>query len=721
MSPLDHQAISDAQGAQEFQSFTMSATADVIAAILSKLADQEVKIDDLVIMSGRQKVWDGPDEDFPRDDTFNDVAGRLQEALMDPESKASFRVYLQYPDGERVEIFRQTAGKIVKDDYNLANDLRAAYALDAVEQFTPERGAQDFVIGYDEAQAMANAQGFQLPEQPSAGGEAQPQAEPLPESEPTDRSPAQTQAELLPDVWADPVTEPIVQSSQQTELSDRQTAQTQIEQLPDSITNPVEQASPQSESKTVDVPDLTYSQQRDLGALEDVNRQLAELDRRASESGMTYLTDPAQNPGYKSLMDRAEVLRVGLGDLAILADVPSHNSSSVIDVVATLVTESDISASSIQSEDLGIPKSQVNQVEQENDDFLASIPDSVFQTTSDEQVEQENDEFLAEIDRQVEEYHNDPSNFDYLGDPEASEDFSLHPETDAEYEEMSTIDDVQSTQQLETNTESSAIAVAGASAITEPPIYEQAFIEDIFDDYPLEVKVQNLLVGVAEVRGQLETLRNEMNIQLQSTAQMSEAIVQNVESPPIERWADKIGGVAETQATGWKEQLRNAVAVTVEFAQQIYESPVGQYVAEQAVAGADAAGQYIVDRAQKDIQTTKAFVADRLAGTMPESERLDAGIALLIEHKGNTEDDRGIAHHEGYTFLKSGEHHGVIRDSDGSAIYKSGNFTGQTTPEDKEYLAKFASVASAAAPLIEAANQQQSSPSRSSGGASAGA
>jgi hypothetical protein len=95
MSPLDHQAIPDAQGAQEFQSFTMSATADVIAAILSKLADQEVKIDDLVIMSGRQKVWDGTDEDFPRDDTFNDVAGRLQEALMDPESKASFRVYLQ--------------------------------------------------------------------------------------------------------------------------------------------------------------------------------------------------------------------------------------------------------------------------------------------------------------------------------------------------------------------------------------------------------------------------------------------------------------------------------------------------------------------------------------------------------------------------------------------------------------------------------------------------
>jgi hypothetical protein len=719
MSPLDHQAIPDAQGAQEFQSFTMSATADVIAAILSKLADQEVKIDDLVIFSGRQKVWDGTDEDFPRDDTFNDVAGRLQEALMDPESKASFRVYLQYPDGERVEIFRQTAGKIVKDDYNLANDLRAAYALDAVDQFTPERGEQDFVIGYDEAQAMAKAQGFQIPEQPSAGGDSQ-QSEPVTEPEPNpDRT--ETQTELLPDVWADPVTEPIVQSSQQTELSDRASAETQIEQLPDAIANPIEEASPQSESKSVDVPDLTYSQQRNLAALEDVNGQLVELDRRAAKSGMTYLTDPAQNPGYKSLMDRAELLREGLGDLAILANVPSLNSNSVIDVVATPMTEAEVSASSIQSEDLGIPKSQVNQLEQENDDLLASIPDSVFQTTSDEQVEQENDEFLAEIDRQVEEYHNDASNFDYLGDPEASEESTLYPETEAEYEETNTIDDVQSTQQLETNTESSAIAVAGVSAMTEPPIYEQAFIEDIFDDYPLEVKVQNLLVGVADVRGQLETLRNDMNFQLQSTAQLSDSIVQNVESPPIERWADKIGGVAETQATGWKEQLRNAVAVTVEFAQQIYESPVGQYVVEQTIAGLDAAGQYIGDKAERDIQTTKAFVADRLAGTMPESERLDAGIALLIEHKGSTEDDRGIAHHEGYTFLKSGAEHGVIRDSDGAAIYKSGNFTGQTSSEDKEYLTKFSSVAAAAAPLIEAAHQQQSAPSRSSGGASAGA
>jgi hypothetical protein len=223
---------------------------------------------------------------------------------------------------------------------------------------------------------------------------------------------------------------------------------------------------------------------------------------------------------------------------------------------------------------------------------------------------------------------------------------------------------------------------------------------------------------VFDVRSQLETLRNDMNFQLQSTAQLSDAISQNVDFPPIERWADKIGGVAQTQATNWKEQLRNAVAVTVEFAQQIYESPVGQYVAEQTVAGVDAVGGFVAEKVEKDIQTTRAFVADRLAGSMPESERLDAGIALLIEHKGSSEGDRGIAHHEGYTFLKSGAEHGVIRDSDGSAIYKSGNFTGQTTPEDKKYLAKFASVACAAAPLIEAS--QQSASSNSSGGASAG-
>jgi hypothetical protein len=731
MTALDHQAIPDAQGAQDFQAVTISATASVIAAILAKIAEQDVKIDDLVIFSGRNKVWDGPDPTFPRDDTFNDVAGRLQAALTDPESKASFRVYLQYPDGNRVEIFRQTAGRVVKDDYNLANDLRAAYALDAVEQFTPERGAQDFVIGYEEAQAMAQAQGFEIPGVPSAGDENS-QLEPTSaEGVTVDQDPW---LEETPSMVSGSVAPEQGQVREETGVAPSDALQTFDGQIIDAMVVP---------DSPLSYEDLTSPQQKNVAALNGVYGQIAELDRRAA-AGITYLTDPNKNPEYKALLDKAATLQAELGDLARFAEIAPVPESAATEkepvsdrsgftafsqIAASIpLAEETFEAAPEPVESFVVPNTEgesnvqpVSPVDLNETSILNAMSLGVINVTPVQVVQRDSaTELLEDIQPSLLPLEKTATT------PNKNEAFIMDGVRDVALD--------YGRDPFGRLTENAANLIT-AQELDRMPLYEDAYIPEVksLEEYAGQTidvqptpEIQPFLQEVAALSTQINDLRGEMNVQLQSSVAASDAILSNVDGEPsLGRWADRIGGVSETKASNWTERLRNAAAVAVEFVQQAYESPVGQYIAEQSVAGADLVGEVIAEKAAADWKKTQDFASqnlDRLQGNAPNFAEIDNGVDSLIHYLGESEGDRGIASFEGYTFIKNGGEHGVVREADGSTVYKNGKYTDTAQKDDKEYLQRFGQVAKSAAPILEAMSKNTATPIRSSGsGAGAGA
>ncbi len=128
---MDTNATQAAREAQDSQMSALNGMAEfvrIIAELLAKLSGQDIKLDDLTLRSGTKKVWPSNDENF-------ELTAKLKDALVDPESKASFRVMLEYSDGSKVEIFRQTAGKVIVDEYGLAPALRAHFAAEAAAKF----------------------------------------------------------------------------------------------------------------------------------------------------------------------------------------------------------------------------------------------------------------------------------------------------------------------------------------------------------------------------------------------------------------------------------------------------------------------------------------------------------------------------------------------------------------------------------------------------------
>jgi hypothetical protein len=150
---MDTNATQAAREAQDSQMAALNGMAEfvrIIAELLAKLSGQDIKLDDLTLRSGTKKVWPSNDENI-------ELTAKLKDALVDPESKASFRVMLEYSDGSKVEIFRQTAGKVIMDEYGLAPALRAHFAAEAAAKFA-ETERPKIVIEADGLDNVATAQ-----------------------------------------------------------------------------------------------------------------------------------------------------------------------------------------------------------------------------------------------------------------------------------------------------------------------------------------------------------------------------------------------------------------------------------------------------------------------------------------------------------------------------------------------------------------------------------
>ncbi len=150
---MDTNANQAARESQDSQMAALNGMAEfvrIIAELLAKLSGQDIKLDDLTLRSGTKKVWPSNDENI-------ELTAKLKNALVDPESKASFRVMLEYSDGSKVEIFRQTAGKVIMDEYGLAPALRAHFAAEAAAKFA-EVEQPKIVIEADGLDNVATAQ-----------------------------------------------------------------------------------------------------------------------------------------------------------------------------------------------------------------------------------------------------------------------------------------------------------------------------------------------------------------------------------------------------------------------------------------------------------------------------------------------------------------------------------------------------------------------------------
>jgi hypothetical protein len=316
----DPAAEKDAQGAQDLQAASIVGFVKLLAQLISRLADKEVKMDDLVLMSGTKKV-------FPSDDPQYDLIAKLKDAVIDPSKKASFRVFLEYPDGKREEVCRQTAGKVVHDPLGLIPSLRAMMAQESINKFTqdntPKLVVETEPLAEEEKTTLQEVKTKLQPEPTTQRQTAPVQAQP--QTGNGQKSGVKTELEMLPDFTPTSVEEdqPIVDDAW-ADVSEADLAQTiEAQVIPEKASQEVfdaEMVEPTHlyEAENLDDADSFFDGEVDAIALEVLSPDLVALSYSVYEAAMAMqarerelsenLIDPLDDAEFLELKAHAENL-----------------------------------------------------------------------------------------------------------------------------------------------------------------------------------------------------------------------------------------------------------------------------------------------------------------------------------------------------------------------------------------------------------------------------
>jgi hypothetical protein len=394
---MDNNANQAAREAQDSQMAALNGMAEfvrVLAELLSKLSGQDIKLNDLTLKSGTKKVWPSSEENI-------ELTAKLKNALIDPESKASFRVMLEYADGSKVEIFRQTAGKVIMDEYGLAPALRAHFAVEDAAKFA-EVQRPKIVIEADGLADTANSAQSSAQKNESANVEPAafvPEAsniEPPKKNQPIKISDREAIANAIP-LTAAEHTSIVGEIQEKAKLNE--------------LANQNSDAAPIKEQST-QTPTPTISEYK------AASLWLADIKNSASKPGMEYLL---QAPWVMELEAKVTALQQQLGIVQPqvnqdpITDTPVAQAKTVAldDEITQLGKQiyadlggdvADLTPDAIEAKTqavsarLDIPISQA----QRNEAFVldaiaASIPDSLLQITSDELVNDVLDRDWADV------------------------------------------------------------------------------------------------------------------------------------------------------------------------------------------------------------------------------------------------------------------------------------------------------------------------------------
>jgi hypothetical protein len=774
----------DAQGAQDLQALSIAAFVQLLAKLISGLANQEVKMDDLILMSGKNKV-------FPSDEPQYDLIAKLKDAVIDPDKKASFRIFLEYPDGKREEVCRQTAGKVLHDPLGIIPSLRAMIDQDAISRFTRDNTPKIVVESdpLDEGEkTVLQQQKTKLQPEPTTQLQTAPvQAQPKTGS--GQKSGVKTELEMLPDFAPTSVEDdqPIVDDAW-ADLSEDDTAQTiEAQVVPDGTSQEVLEAEMVesqhfSDGEDLDDADHFFDGEVDAIALEVPSPDLVALSYSVYEAEMAMqareqeliedLIDPLDDTEYLDLKATAQTLE-NEWNLTyealegnnppqeaplISASVPvaeKSNAERLNDYIQMALRERQESGLVAQEQN---ERSLLDAVSTPNTEAqtvgLLAIADRIEQNTV----------TLADLDRSIKANGLNPLRDEgymallndttaLIGEWDAGYGKiqpQLNPSLTAAARPESNGDrlDAHIQDALNHKTTINLIGLIPSIAVLDEVqklvSYDGPTLEAVAVHQPDPVVAAPIVIapvdnlGVAQFQAEVTTLSSQIehmrevaNQRLGEIVLFAHDVRTEVIEPYVKDWATNTAAIVEQKAQTWGDRLRDAAT---QLKDVVVERAVTNWqITKDAVA--DAATQfkdYAQERAVQDPQVVKEFVTAKANEAWIDiqrnaigAEKVDKGIDTLLKYLPNAQltDLGGIAENDGYTFARMNDSTAVF-NGDGKPIYKDGLMTEHTTGKDRTYLANFPDVAQNAAQTIEAARATAISPtveSAQSAGAGRGA
>ncbi len=710
MATLDPSAQQDAQGAQEAQNAGMLAFVKLLAELLSGLSNRPVNLDDLTLMSGTRKV-------FPSDNPDLELTAKVQDAFTNPESKASIRIFLEYPDGRKEQIFRQVQGKIPPggDPLGLAPAMREMFAKQAADKFT-EQQRPKVIIEADSQTVMAD---ISNQEKKTVLGEKGVETENRKTVSETITVPKLEKFEAVKDVTgADSVemTE-IGQSSENKEqiLKEKlvqvekslldarkhlgspdfdpvetqqwvdyfeEKAQSLRSQL--GIAEPAAAAVAQEQNtqtvkdtaavETVQKPETGQSSSKEQmlkGQLEMVDEALDDANRRANTPGFEYLRG---QQWFKDLETKAQSLRAQLGTVE-----PASATVEAAQVQPTSQTGKP------QTVDLPISQAEHNEAVILGAIAMPAVASFVAQAEASPltlelpvqnpiTAEARNKQFVLDgVAASMTDESLSSKGLPYFSDLALDQPYYDSLQSQArEWRAELGIPEIDSLRELHSFTGQTidVASVKEEAGDSNSVIHAGA--------------IQPFLFEATELSTQVEALRSQVNQHLGDIALFTQTLGQSINEPQIQQWTQETVAAVEVHSQTLGDRLRNAAAGLLET------------VKDRAANDWKIVVDTVKERASDDWAKTVDAVQDRAANDWEKvqrwaisSDRVDASIDTFLQHVGQNSASGGLAEHEGYVFARKGEERGIFREGTNEPVYKNGLLTDSANSKDSAYIAGF--------------------------------
>lgn len=667
---MDDKAQQIAPEAQDAQNAAMVAFLKLIANLIGQASAREVKLEDLTLMSGTKKAW-------PSDNPDLELTAKIQDAFTNPESKASVRIFLEYADGTKEEIFRQTAGKVVKDPLGLAPAMREMFAKQAADKFT-EQQRPKVIIEADAQTVTADASN---PDKPKVLGKKGVETENRKTVSETITAPRLDKAEA--------VKEPASVGSVQT-------------------------------AETLNQP--SSKEQMLKGKLAIVDVALADANRRADTPGMGYLKG---EQWFKDLETEAQSLRAQLGIAEPTAAAVAQGQNT------QAATESPtVEAEQEQLEDIEAvaePASLQSNEERNQNFILTEIASGqVSDLTAVTSLSLDEDKLEANVQPSIEALKASPSI------QEQNEMFVLGAIASHQESASSVAPGAMLPLQESAAQDSPALATVPN---TKPIVYESwipAFPElaevstlakyegQTLDITPVNVSsnelaapsdiegafnhvaLQPFLAEVSQLSAQIESLREQTNQKLSELAAFSQTIKETVIEPRIEQWSQQTIATVETQSVSFGDRLKDAATHLRDTVKERAANDwkiVVDTVKERASEDWAKTVDVVKDKASNDFETVQKWAIG--------SEKVDKGIDTLVDYVGQKHPSGGMAQMDGYTFIHKNGQTGIFKGSATEPVYKNGLLTDKANSKDAAYIAQFPQKAQNAAAAVDAYKASQ--------------
>jgi hypothetical protein len=666
---MDDNARQTGQEAQDAQNAAIAAFLKMIASLIGQASAREVKLEDLTLMSGTKKAW-------PSDNPDLELTAKIQDAFTNPDSKASVRIFLEYADGTKEEIFRQTAGKVVKDPLGLAPAMREMFAKQAADKFT-EQQRPKVIIEADSQTVTADAS-------------------------------TQEKAKVLGKKGIEPEIRKTVSETITVPKLEKAEA----------IKEPTAVGSVQT-AETVNQP--TSKEQMLMGRLAMVDAALADANRRADTPGMDYLKG---EQWFKDLETESQSLRaqLGIAEPAAAAVAQEQNPEAVAESPTIETQQEQLEKTEAVTELVSL---QSNQERHQNfilTEIASSQASDLSAVTPLSLTEDNEMNVLPSLEPlKVTPSIQEQNEMFVLGAIASSvgPDAVAHQDSPA----LATVPNanliiyeswIPAFPEL---TEVSTLANYEGQTLDITPFTPSPSDLAAPSDIGAfkTVSIQPFLTEVTQLSAQIESLREQTNQKLSELAALSGALKETVMEPKLEQWSQQTIAVVETDAVSLGDRLKSA-AINLR-----------DTVKERAANDWKIVVDTVKERASEDWAKTVDVVKTRAAGDFETvqkwaigAQKVDKGIDTLIDYVGQKHPNGGMAQMDGYTFIHKNGQTGIFKGNATEAVYKNGLLTDKASPKDAAYIAQLPQKAQNAAAAVDAykasqAAQASAAPAQSQG------